>query len=70
MNGRKIAATYKSDIQFWIEKFDKDVQCDERVLLLPENQGWRVFTVWECELAASKVETNSEIFAVCGFTQR
>ncbi|WP_017903184.1 very short patch repair endonuclease [Pseudomonas asplenii] len=52
--GCKIATTPKSNTPFWLEKFEKNVERDIRVRSQLENLGWRVFVVWECELASTK----------------
>ncbi|QXI26419.1 very short patch repair endonuclease [Pseudomonas vanderleydeniana] len=49
-----IATTPKSNTPFWLEKFEKNVERDIRVRSQLENLGWRVFVVWECELASTK----------------
>jgi DNA mismatch endonuclease (patch repair protein) len=36
--------------RYWNRKLDKNVQRDKRNLYLLRRQGWRVLTVWECEL--------------------
>lgn len=36
--------------EFWQEKFDGNVSRDARNLVALEATGWRVLTVWECEL--------------------
>jgi DNA mismatch endonuclease, patch repair protein len=41
----------KSNIQFWREKFKKNVLRDERVRTGLEKMGWRVAVIWECETA-------------------
>jgi len=43
----------KSNIQFWREKFKKNVVRDRRVHMGLEEMGWRVAVVWECETADS-----------------
>lgn len=43
----------KSNIQFWREKFEKNVLRDERVRTGLEEMGWRVAVIWECETADS-----------------
>ena len=47
-----IATTPKSNTAFWIEKFEKNVARDCRVTNALEASGWRVFVVWECEVAS------------------
>jgi DNA mismatch endonuclease (patch repair protein) len=47
----KVANMPKSNAAFWMDKFDKNVARDLRVVHSLENLGWRVFVIWECELA-------------------
>jgi DNA mismatch endonuclease (patch repair protein) len=51
--GCKIATTPKSNTDFWLDKFDKNVARDTRVTQLLRDLGWRVFVVWECELSST-----------------
>jgi DNA mismatch endonuclease (patch repair protein) len=48
--GCKVATTPKSNTQFWIDKFDRNVARDKRVRSELEAAGWRVIVSWECEL--------------------
>lgn len=50
-NGCKIATTPKSNTVFWQAKFKRNVDRDLKVAKSLEQLGWRVFTVWECEVA-------------------
>jgi DNA mismatch endonuclease, patch repair protein len=43
----------KSNIQFWREKFKKNMLRDKRVQTGLEEVGWRVAVIWECETADS-----------------
>jgi DNA mismatch endonuclease, patch repair protein len=45
--------TPKSNIQFWREKFKKNVIRDKRVRTGLEGMGWHVAVIWECEAADS-----------------
>jgi len=45
--GSKRPATNR---RYWNRKLDKNVQRDKENLRLLRRQGWRVLTVWECEL--------------------
>ena len=36
--------------RYWNNKLDNNVQRDKKNLYLLRRQGWRVLTVWECEL--------------------
>jgi DNA mismatch endonuclease (patch repair protein) len=40
----------KNNTQFWKEKFEKNIQRDEKKKDNLESIGWQVVTVWECEL--------------------
>jgi DNA mismatch endonuclease (patch repair protein) len=45
--------TPKSNIQFWREKFKKNMVRDKRVRTGLEGMGWHVAVIWECETADS-----------------
>lgn len=51
--GCSIATTPKSNTSFWMGKFGKNVARDARVTAELEEQDWRVFVAWECELSTS-----------------
>ena len=40
----------KSHTEFWQQKFDRNVERDERKRRELEEIGWTVLTVWECEI--------------------
>jgi len=46
----------KTRTDFWINKININVQNDRVVSQLLEGMGWRVITVWECELKKDKRE--------------
>lgn len=46
----KQATTPKSNIDFWQAKFDRNVANDKKHVRDLRRLGWRVITVWECEL--------------------
>jgi len=48
--GCKIARLPKSRLDFWLPKLDANRVRDDRDEKALENLGWRVLTVWECEL--------------------
>jgi DNA mismatch endonuclease (patch repair protein) len=39
----------KSNVDFWREKFEKNVARDKRAIRELRDLGWRVEIVWECE---------------------
>lgn len=44
------ASTPKSRTEFWIAKFAANVSRDRRNEEALRAEGWRVFTIWECEV--------------------
>ena len=46
----RLAATPKSRTEFWLTKFEKNISNDKRNCQQLEASGWKVITVWECEL--------------------
>lgn len=49
-----IATIPKSNTEFWVAKFRRNVARDSHVITALNMLGWRVFVVWECELASMK----------------
>jgi len=43
------STTPKQNFEFWQEKFDKNIQRDERKLSELRRDGYDVLVVWECE---------------------
>ncbi|WP_426282908.1 very short patch repair endonuclease [Sphingomonas sp. NFX23] len=52
--GCKVATTLKSNTEFWVEKFDRNIARDTRSIGLLEAQGWKVIIAWECELSSAR----------------
>lgn len=52
-SGCKIATTPKSNTDFWVEKFGRNVARDARTREQLEELGWKVFVAWECELGSA-----------------
>ena len=46
----QFAYTPKSNLEFWTTKFSENVARDRRTTAALKRLGWRVITVWECEL--------------------
>lgn len=70
-----IATTPKSNTQFWVEKFERNVARDLRSTQALEKLGWRVHIVWECELASmvkakATVEHLESSIIIPGFDDR
>lgn len=49
-SGCKYAATPRTRTDFWLAKFQGTVERDRRTAEALTQRGWRVITVWECEL--------------------
>lgn len=47
--GCRLASTPKTRVDFWEEKFARNVERDARKLVELEADDWEVMTVWECE---------------------
>ena len=52
----KYATMPKSNVDFWKKKLYGNKERDERNQKELEAMGWKVITVWECELKKNKVE--------------
>ena len=42
----------KSRLAFWQKKFDQNVERDRKVCHDLKSLGWRVVTIWECQVEA------------------
>lgn len=59
--GCKVATTPKSNTDFWVEKFRKNIDRDARTIQALESMGWKVIVVWECEvLTSAKAEATAK----------
>lgn len=59
--GCGIATTPKSNTEFWVEKFERNVARDARSIDLLKAQGWRVIVAWECELASARKAADTAV---------
>lgn len=53
--GCRYATTPKTRIEFWDEKFLKNVARDLANIQALETAGWRVLIIWECQLKTDKL---------------
>ncbi len=59
----KIARLPKSRPEFWVEKLSGNRERDAIQLAALENMGWRVLTIWECQLKEiSELKENIRAF--------
>lgn len=49
-NGCDKAATPKSNVEFWERKFRDNIERDKQNTIELAERGWKVLTVWECEI--------------------
>lgn len=59
--GCKEAYMPKSRVEFWQKKFERNVQNDTMQSKKLMEAGWRVFTVWECEVKKRFEVTMNEL---------
>ena len=52
-SGCRYATTPASNKSFWLQKFAANVDRDKRVGVALRKLGWRVLTIWECQLTDS-----------------
>lgn len=53
----------KSRLDFWLNKFERNVQRDAAVMASLKTAGWRALVIWECELTnRSRVERRIRTF--------
>ncbi len=48
--GCKYSTTPKSNKIFWLEKFEKNIRRDKSNRIELRSLGWKILTVWQCEL--------------------
>ena len=51
----------KSNIEFWQNKFDKNIERDKKKRDELESLGWCVLTIWECEIKKNLVRQVKKI---------
>ncbi len=54
----------KSHTDFWTEKFKRNVKRDERKITELETAGWKVITIWECEIKKDPAKVEKELAAL------
>lgn len=51
------ATVPKSNTDFWLRKFNRNVANDQKNISLLTDAGWQVIVLWECELKKNFEET-------------
>jgi DNA mismatch endonuclease (patch repair protein) len=57
----KLAASPKSRVEFWTEKFEKNILRDRENIRKLHEQNWRVGIVWECSTRSRLDEVVIEV---------
>lgn len=65
ITGCKYACTPKSNVEFWLNKLQTNVARDIRARQDPEDWGWNVVAIWECETKDAKIITDILMHDVC-----
>jgi DNA mismatch endonuclease (patch repair protein) len=52
----KFAKVPVTNNSFWVSKIEKNNERDRRNIRLLKKLGWKVFTLWECQLVKAKAE--------------
>ncbi|MEZ5034734.1 MAG: DNA mismatch endonuclease Vsr [Chitinophagaceae bacterium] len=52
----KLAKVPVSNNSFWVDKIETNKKRDKRNVAKLKKHGWKVFVLWECQLAKNKVE--------------
>lgn len=50
----------KKNLEYWVPKFQRNVERDARNQALLREQGWRVHVIWECELKKKTIDATFE----------
>jgi DNA mismatch endonuclease, patch repair protein len=53
--------TPKTRTDWWIDKINKTISLDKKRLIELKLLGWKVITIWECELKKNKLERLTEL---------
>ena len=59
----KIGHIPKSKPDFWKEKFQRNIENDKKHENILKEQGWKVITLWECEITSRFKETMERVIA-------
>lgn len=50
----------KSNTEYWVVKFDRNQQRDEKNMRLLEDSGWKTHVIWECQLKKKVIDATFE----------
>ena len=46
----------KRNVEYWVVKFERNVERDERSLAALGELGWKVHVIWECQLKKKTID--------------
>tara|TARA_B100001250_G_scaffold280570_1_gene242894 strand:+ start:202 stop:633 length:432 start_codon:yes stop_codon:yes gene_type:complete len=49
----------KSNVDYWAQKFERNVERDRKNEIALVELGWNVHTIWECEIGSLDIEVGS-----------
>lgn len=58
--GCKLNKPPKSNLNYWLPKIKKNIERDKNNQIALTAQGWKVLTVWECELESRSLDVTLE----------
>jgi len=59
----RYATTPKTNTEFWLKKFAKNVERDDKNYTMLKDMGWDIIIVWECMLKKdSREDTLEQLF--------
>ena len=61
--GCKYATTPSSNSEYWQTKFSRNIENDKKHVQELNNLGWKVITIWECEIKKSFDETMDRVIS-------
>ena len=50
-----------SNVEYWHNKINRNVERDAKNTVLLSEQGWKVLTIWECQLKKKVAEENLQL---------
>ena len=55
----------KSNVEYWVVKFEANIERDHRKISQLEEAGWKVHVIWECQLKKDAIdETFGELLPI------
>lgn len=60
--GCKYFVVPKTRTEWWLNKINHNIENDQKAIIALQNEGWKILTIWECDLKNNKKEqTLSEL---------